>query len=324
MRRRLTAGTVSLACALGMMCTGPASAAEKAVVEAFLTPDGSGELLASENFREGKGWSWEACTASLANCVQYATGEATTTARAMPETVFRATSRAGVSALSPVWHGKVRSLGPPSVRGQILANELVTPIAGQWSGGWDGDYDWTQLAACATPAGTDCTTLTDQHFNGSCPTGAAVLDPAFVGQYLRVADQRVDAEAGIELYAISSPYHHGEIWQAGPLNSVAIVGKIGRAEGPRKAECGPPPIVAAASISKRGIIKFQCTLGCHITAIGRRGARVVRIHSKGLQFSNELQFSPDKRAYIAGGPVQVSVLIDGKRVAHRVVRNIAP
>jgi hypothetical protein len=317
-------GTVALVCTLGTMCTGSAGAAERAVVEAFLAPDGSGELLAAENFREGKGWSWETCTVSLANCAKYATGEATTTARATPETVFRVTSRAGASALSPVWHGDVKSLGPPSVQGQILANELITPIAGQWSGGWDGDYDWTQLAACATPAGTDCMTLTDQHFNGSCPKGAAVLDPAFVGQYLRVADQRVDAEAGIELYAISSPYHHGEIWQAGPLTSTAIVGRIGRARGPRKAKCGPPLIVAEASIAKRGIVKFQCSLGCRITVIGRRGARTIRIHSNDRAFADELQFSRDKRTYIGEGPVRISVLIDGKQVARRVVRHMAP
>ena len=320
----MIAVAVALTCVPGAVCTGSATAAEQAVVEAFLTPDGSGELIAQENFREGKGWSWEACTIGLTSCVHYATGEETTTAHAMPETIFRATSRAGASAFSPVWHGDVKSLEPPSVQGQLLANELVTPIAGRWSGGWDGDYNWTQLAACSTPAETECTTLTDQHFNGSCARGAAVLDPAFVGQYLRVADQRVDAEAGIELYAISSPYHQDEIWQAGPLTSVAIVGRIGRAKGPRKAKCGPPPVVTEASISKRGIVEVKCTLSCHIAVIGQRGARTVRIHGKALAFPKELRFPRGKRTYLNGGPLQIRVLIDGKQVAHRNVRHLGP
>lgn len=61
----------------------------------------------------------------------------------------------------------------------------------EWRGGWAGDAHFTQLAACANAQGTACTTLTDMHYPSRCANGAAVLDPAFTGDYLRVADQLV-------------------------------------------------------------------------------------------------------------------------------------
>jgi hypothetical protein len=321
LRTRLAVAMVALASATAMLCASPALAAERAVVQAFLAPDGSGELIAEENFREGKGWRWQACAVDLSGCVPFAEGAETTTANAAPETVFRATSRAGASALSPVWHGNVKSLTPPSVSGELRANELVRPMPGTWSGGWDGDYDWTQLAACTTEAGTGCITLTDQHFNGSCRHGSAVLDPAFVGRYLRVADQRVDAEAGIELYAVSSPYHPGEIWQAGPLASIAVVGRIQPARSPRRASCGPPPITEKASISRDGIATISCTIACRATMVAKRGKRVVRVHGWAL-YSKKLRLSRRQIAYLGNGAIHLNVLLDGRRVAHRTVRGL--
>jgi len=308
----------ALVCALVAIFTGTALAAENAVVQTFLTSDGSGELLAIENSREGKGWTWQACVVDLSRCTPYAKGSEATTDSAAPETVFRATSRAGHSASSPVWHGDVKPLTAPSVRGALFANRLVTPVPGQWNGGWDGDRDWTQLAACATESGSDCVTLTDQHFNGSCAHGAAVLDPAFVGKYLRVADQRVEREAGTELYAALSPYHHGEAWQPGPLTSVAIVGRIRPAKGGRETKCGPPPIVAKASISHDGVATIQCTLGCRATLVAKQGTRVVRIRGRALpSFLKKLQLSRHKIEYLGKGAVQISVLLDGKQVARQ-------
>jgi hypothetical protein len=313
----------ALVCALVAIFAGTALAAENAVVETFLASDGSGELLAIENSGEGKGWTWQACVVDLSRCTPYAEGSKATTDSAAPETIFRATSRAGRSASSPIWHGDVKSLTAPSVRGPLFANQLVTPVPSQWGGGWDGDYDWTQLAACTNESGGDCVTLTDQHFNGSCAHGAAVLDPAFVGKYLRVADQRVEREAGIEFYAVLSPYHHGEVWQPGALTSVAIVGRIQPARGGRKTKCGPPPIVAKASISRDGVATIQCTLGCRATLVAKQGTRVVRVRGRALpSFSKKLQLSRQKIGYFGKGAVQFSVLLDGKQAIKQTVRDL--
>lgn len=45
-----------------------------------------------------------------------------------------------------------------------------------------------QLAACKDASGGDCVTLTDQHYSGGRSHEAAVIDRAFTGYYLRVAD----------------------------------------------------------------------------------------------------------------------------------------
>ena len=67
---------------------------------------------------------------------------------------------------SPVWHGNVQAVKPPSVSGAVRANALVRPIKAIWSGGWTGDFDRTNLAACTTPEGTGCTALRRLHYPG--------------------------------------------------------------------------------------------------------------------------------------------------------------
>lgn len=310
---------LGLLVALGVALASPAEAAEKALVEAFLTEDGGGELWAQETEREGHGWKWEACDVHLSSCVPYAAkGNEATTANAMPETIFRATSSAGLSAVSPVWHGNVRAVEPPTVHGEVQANQLVRPIPGRWNGGWAGDYDWMQLAACKTAIGEGCTTLTDMHYNGGCAHDAAVLDRAFTGYYLRVADRRVDRNAGIALYAISTPYA-GELWEPGPLISVAMVGRIGPASGPRAAKCGPPPIVERAAILKSGEALISCVLGCKATLVAARRGRQVKAHSRVGAAGKTLRLSTRKLMHLGSGRARMVVFLDGKRAAHRSV-----
>lgn len=309
-----------LVVAIGMVLASPSLArAEKVVVETFLADDGSGELSAQETERAGRGWRWEACDVALTRCDPYAKGSEATTATAVPGTVFRARSGTGSSGLSPVWHGNVASVGPPSVRGEVRANELVAPAAGTWSGGWDGDYDWFQLAACATPSGEDCITLTDQHYNGGCANDAAVIDREFAGDYLRVADHRVDAAAGILLYAVGSPYSRRDVWEPGPLTSVAIVGRIKPANGPRAAKCGPPPIVDRAAILKDGVVLINCPLGCQATFLAEQGERRARAKAE-VTSVDSLRLPASKAKRFGSGRVRLTVLLDGQVAAHRTVR----
>lgn len=319
-RRSSIPAALVLAVAIGMVLASPSLArAEKAIVQAFLADDGSGELWVQEAEREGRGWRWEACDVALTRCDPYAKGSEATTGAVAPETVFRARSGAGSTGTSPVWHGNVKSIGAPAVRGEARANELVTPVAGRWSGGWDGDHDWLQLAACSTPSGEDCITLTDQHYNGSCANEAAVIDPEFVGDYLRVADRRVDAEAGILLYAVGSPYSRSNAWEPGPLVAAAVVGRIKPANGPRAAKCGPPPIVARASISKGGVAKIDCSLGCRATLLAEQGGRRARARAREV-FSDSLRLPARKARRFGSRLVRLTVLLDGRAAAHRSVR----
>lgn len=212
------------------------------MVQAVLNEDGSGELIANSQMNPpGETWSWQTCALDLSGCTPFATGQNITTGNAGANTVFDAISSAGATASSPAWYGNAVSIAPPSVTGIVRANELVTPAPGTWDGGWAGDAHFTQLAACADAQGTACTTLTDIHYPGGCANGTAVLDPAFTGEYLRVADQLVGPNPVIATYAVSSPYGPGA-WAAGPTTSVAIVGQIAPATGPRTATCGPRPL----------------------------------------------------------------------------------
>ena len=163
---------------------------------------------------------------------------------AEPFTVFRATSNYGVVLESPVWRGRGTNARLPAVRGSVRANELVTPVLGKWRGGWAGGADWSQLSACKTRRGRECTTLTDLHYPSACPDGAAVLDPVFTGRYLRVADMRLGPEPVMLNYAVGTPYGQ-VVWKRTRQTAVAIVGKIAPALGPRTETCGAPPLAAA-------------------------------------------------------------------------------
>jgi hypothetical protein len=66
--------------------------------------------------------------------------------------------------------------------------------------------DQTQLAACETPGGEECISLTEPKFIDGCGNEAAVLDPAFAGDYLRIADIRYGPGTGFTLEGAGSPY----------------------------------------------------------------------------------------------------------------------
>lgn len=225
------------------MCDSDFVGEQSASIQAVLQADGQGEMLAnSQTNPVSETWSWLACGGvGASDCRQYASGRSARTAGAGPGTVFVAVASDGPTATSPVWHGQVMSSSAPTVRGHVRANALVTPAPGNWSGGWDGDFDQTQLAACVHADGTDCTTLTDPHYLRGCRAGAAVIDPIFAGRYLRVADRRWGVGTAFAAVAATSPYSHRP-WGRGSLTSVAVVGRIARATGPRTVHCGPPPL----------------------------------------------------------------------------------
>jgi hypothetical protein len=122
-------------------------------------------------------------------------------------------------------------VAPPSVGGPLIAGQTVTPVAGTWSGGWTGDFDWLQLAVCASADGSDCQGLTDPPHGAS---GSAELPPCSAGEYVRVADEVEGPGTGVLTYGIGST--SADAWYAvwpdtGSDMQIAIVGPIGPADG---------------------------------------------------------------------------------------------
>lgn len=296
-----------------------------------LNSDGSSEMAAWGNGP----WSWQACTGPGAtDCAPFGSGQSIGTGTAPPGTVFVATS-SDHTATSPEWQGNVVSMSQPGVEGAVRANAEVTPTLGTWTGGWAssvGTGDTTQLAACAKADGTGCTSLTDDGYIYGCPRGGAVIDPLFTGWYLRVADRRYQSNYPSTLIMIVSWWPYGApIWQAGPTTSVAVVGRIGPAIGPRVTSCGGPPLPATAdphhlnsrcrrsgspgcaiaNISSTGITRIWCTCSMLRVRVGR-GRRAVA-------FTPNLLIGPRRPApltfplprsvhkHFGRGPITVSV-----------------
>jgi hypothetical protein len=276
-------------------------------------------VVNSQSNPAGESWSWQACAADGSACTPFATGRSVATAAAKPSTVFVATANDGPTARSPVWHGAVSSSTPPSVTGAVRANALVAPVAGAWSGGWEGDFDHTQLSACASPDGSNCTTITDQNYPGGCSHEAAVIDVAFSGSYLRVADQRLGVDTAFPAVAVSSPYG-GQVWAPGPTTSVAVVGRIAPATGPRAAGCGPPPLLSA-TLSVRGVARVRCGLSCTIVLRAHRPSYRVRLErtlpSPG---SATVQLPMAAIRRLGRGRASFSVEVDGTLLAARTVK----
>ena len=273
-----------------LACASPAYAD----IQATLNPDGTGGMIANSTTNPaGETWSWESCDPTQHVCAPFATGRIANTGTAAPDTVFKATSSDAAVVTSPTWWGNVTLDAPPGVGGEVRANALVMPVPASWHGGWEGDEDGTQLAACEDAAAAYCTSLTDSNYPGSCPGGAAVIDPWFTGWYLRVANRLRGPHTPVAPIAETSPYGH-PAWPANAITSATIVGRIAPADGPRQATCGPPPLPTPTSstpptrpplpgathftarISRHGAVRVQCAARCEVLLVAKRGRHVVR------------------------------------------------
>jgi hypothetical protein len=291
-------------------------------MQPLLSDDGSGRLFVNTSPGPfSPDWSWETCTPDLSSCQPFATGGDISTGSAPANSVFRV-SMGSASGLSPIWHGNLSVTASPSIDGQIRANELVTPRLASWTGGWDGDFDQTQLAACATPAGERCVSITEPKYIDGCRGEATVIDPAFTGKYLRVADTRFGPGTFFTLEAAVSPYGH-PVWKANGRTAVAVLGRIRRAKGLRKVRCGPPPLIQA-SISAQGVASIRCGFDCHAVLIARRGPDGARIGRKvggtlrGGK-ATELRFSASALKQLGPGRTHLIVEVNGRRAAQRTV-----
>lgn len=312
---------VAVASAMGLTLLLPGAASGVgASIQETLRGDGEGLMAVNSGTNPpGETWTWKVCDGGY-SCTPFGSGRQITTAGAASEVRFEATSSLLASGFSRVWRGTVTSLGPPSVSGVVRANELVTPIAGPWAGGWEGDYDAFQLAACTDPAGSDCVTLTDFQYPRGCPDGAAVIDRFFAGRHLRVANKRFGPETAFPAIASFSPYGHA-LWSASATTSIAMAGRIAPATGPRTVNCGPPPLLpASASITRRGFAYVRCALGCRAALVARLGRKTSRIAAdvRAKFGSQRLRL---RKGAVANwqGAVTFVAKIDGKRAARRVL-----
>jgi hypothetical protein len=314
--------------ALTLATAAMARAEDAGRIQAYLNADGSGGMIANATPGQSvEEWSWQTCPADGSVCQPFARGRHIDTAGAPPNTVFLATETStGQTARTPVWRGVPIAATAPTVRGDVRSNSLVTPVAGTWTGGWDGDYDRTQLAACRRSNGTACTTLTDYEYGGDCPGNSAVIDVAFTGQYLRVADETLGPDTAFAEVGLSSPYG-GDVWTAGPTTSVAMVGKIAPAGGPRRSACGPPPIAAKPSLNlgTTGIARVRCEAAC-VVVLRARGTRRSVQRIRRLSKGGKLAVALPARAFrkLGSGTVRLTVFVQelgarGRQVLRRTV-----
>jgi hypothetical protein len=286
--------------------------------QVLLNSDGSGKIFMNSSATP----SWKACKPDLSECTPFASGGEFNTGDAAPNTVFWG----GENILTPVWQGRLQAVSPPSVQGAIRGNEVVTPIAGSWIGGWEDDRDELTVSICDTAAGTGCFTINYEGHEEECGAGGAVMiDPAFAGRYLRVIDRRHGS--GTIFAGVGHPtYYQSEELPEGATISVAVLGRIAKASGPPKVHCGPPPLIHA-SISDDGTANVTCAIvGCHIAVIARSGRQVIRLAKRirPMRTRREpgtaaLRLPLSAITRLEGKRVQITVQVNGEKAAVRAV-----
>lgn len=315
-------GLVSMIAALAILASGADTSSTQALgrlpFQVLLNADGSGRIF----MNNGSTPSWQACRPDLTACAPFATGNFNT-GDAPAETIFWA----GDDLVTPIWMGNLRETGPPSVRGKVRGNEVVTPVAGLWAGGWEDDYDDLTLSVCKTAAGKACLEINDEGREEECGArGATLIDPAFAGRYLRVVDRRYGS--GAVFAGVGHPdYYPAEKIEPRATIAMAIVGKIAPATGPPSIDCGPPPL-SEASINGDGSAEVTCLIvGCQATLIARRGRHTARLERRLLSTPPfrgrglaKLRLPPSSMEPLEGGPIQITVKINGRTAARRTVK----
>jgi hypothetical protein len=314
-----------MALVTGLVFASAASASGAPDMEVYLEGNGSGGMIASSNVEPpaGETFSWQACGPEGIACAPFASGQKVGTADAGPNTVFMATLSAAPPERSPVWHGNVTTSTPPSVSGAVRANTLVTPVPGTWKGGWAGDLDRTELAECRNADGTGCSALTDLG-GAACPHEAVVLDPAFTGRYLRIADQTYAADDPFVEEGEDSLTFLGFVWPAEPTTSVAVLGRIARAIGPRTDHCGPAPRALgrepSATLSEHDVATIRCPSACTIVLRADRGSKRVEVKRTLSEWGTvTIGLSAHSLARLGHGRALLSVEVDGEALIKRTV-----
>ncbi|HLW96678.1 MAG TPA: hypothetical protein VKS25_14980, partial [Solirubrobacteraceae bacterium] len=139
----------------------------------------------------------------------------------------------------------------------------------------------------------------------------------FAGQYLRVADQTYGPGTAFADQAFGSPYGPS-VWPPGPTTAVAIVGRIGRSNGPSTASCAVP---LSITVSARGVAtipsEFASTTATLRATLGTAHQRVTRTLGAGA--SSTLRLSPIQLRRLGHGTATFEVLIDGIPELFRLV-----
>jgi hypothetical protein len=284
--------------------------------QVLLNSNGSGSIF----MNDGSTPAWKVCKPNLTDCAPFATGNFDT-GGAPPGSVFSA----GGKLVTPLWQGNLHETAPPSVRGKVRGNAVVTPAAGTWSGGWANDYDALDFSICMTRSGKHCLQVNHEGREKSCgPEGATLIDPAFAGRFLRVVDHRYGSGA-IFVGVGHPPYFPTGNIEPSATVSTAIAGRIARPTGIPHARCGPSPLFTA-SISEDGSAQVTCVIvGCRAALIAQGQKDEVRTVRRlppapyGSNSRTTLPLPQPAAEQLDSEPVQVTVELNGMKFARRII-----
>jgi hypothetical protein len=328
---------LALICA--MLVVAPAAAAQRAeITQQVFDNDGLPVLVANPvpNGNRGQVVAWRMCPPAAA-CQSIATDgvdvrsiePGDVAAGTSFEVDVVADSGERTTDRSAPWLGRVTTVTPPAVTGELQVGRLARPVPASWSGGWPADGDLLRLEACATATGRGCETLSAQGEDPPvCPGAAAVLGRRYAGWWVRAVDHRVAADAAFAGPGYDLPR---DIPLARPSRTTVrseLVGPVLPGLGDFD-ECAKPRIeilarARPAAGPRRGaarrvlvFARVQCTSACDVLLVVRDARRTIRRRGEPRRYG---EVGLPTRTRLVGRRVHVRVVVNGRHRANRSVR----
>jgi hypothetical protein len=116
----------------------------------------------------------------------------------------------------------------------------------------------------------------------------------------------------------------GFVWPAGPTTSVAVLGRIAPATGPRADHCGPAPRALgrepSATLSKQDVATIRCPSACTIVLRADRGPKRVQVTRTLAEWGTvTARISPRALLRLGNGRAALSIEVDGAVLVRRTL-----
>ena len=310
--------------ALAVVAALPAASAQASLGRWGLDPQTGDPYLSvqwvPENFAADP--AWRVCPPGE-SCRAIGGGErAAKPGETAPGTVFESdltTPTGPTTEGSPIWQGRVTSLAPPGVQGELRTGESVSPVAARWSGGWGDEVITNALITCPGLSGPGCEYLVNRAGTWNFGMGDRPLAARLAGWYVYAVEYRSARDMNPYLEALPPP-PGGPATRPEPSALVAVSAPAGPIATPVPVVSPPPPVKVAEPsvvIRKRAlrsgrrvtVARVRCAQRCKVELRVSDGRRVL---TRTLRVTGSAPLTIVRGERLRAGLLRVRVAVDGR------------
>ncbi len=274
--------------------------------------------------------AWRVCPPGEA-CRAIGAGERTAKpGETAPGTVFESdltTPTGPTTEGSPVWQGRLTSLAPPGVQGELRTGENVSPVAARWSGGWGDEVITNALIACPGLSGPGCEYLVNRAGTWNFGLGDRPLGARLAGWYVYAVEWRSPRDQNPFLEALppppgaptARPEPSALSAVSPPAGPIATPASVTKPETP--VNLAEPSVVirkrALRSDRRVTVARVRCAQRCKV---GLRVSDGRRVLTRTLHVTGSAPLTIVRGERLRAGLLRVSVAVDGRPAVSGRVR----